>query len=141
MVTDEQDNGTEEELDLSPGMVPHHNLGIITAYDHDSGLPIVKRKTADAPSSEPAKQDTAATPEPEKPEPRAEPKTDAKPTLSKGAPVTVNGKSGKVVFVHQGMGIARIKPDDGSKPITARVSAIQVQPHVVVQSHIRKLPQ
>jgi hypothetical protein len=34
----------EAELDLSAGMVPHHPAGDITAFDHDSGLPIVKRK-------------------------------------------------------------------------------------------------
>lgn len=44
----------EEDLDLSAGMVPHHHLGPVTGYDHDSGLPIVKREErgAEKPSEE-----------------------------------------------------------------------------------------
>jgi hypothetical protein len=43
---------TDDELDLSAGMVPHaqavptHPAGQVTAFDQDSGLPIVRRNAA-----------------------------------------------------------------------------------------------
>jgi hypothetical protein len=55
----------EEELDLSAGMVPHHNLGPVTGYDHDSGLPIVKRaNTAEVPAQKQANTDEVAQSKP-----------------------------------------------------------------------------
>lgn len=57
---------TEEEQDLSAGMVPHHNLGPVTGFDHDSGLPIVKRHASSSPSTstEQANQEVAPPQQP-----------------------------------------------------------------------------
>lgn len=103
--------------------VPTHPLGTVTAIDHDSGLPIVKRNSSDTAKPEEA---------PEEPEPKPE-------ALAKGTPVTVNGKPGKVVFLHQEMGIARVKTDDGRK-LTVRLGALKIMPHIQVAAHIRKVP-
>lgn len=143
-----QSQNDEEELDLSSGMVPHHNLGPVTGYDHDTGLPIVKRKTAD--TSTEKSEETPAKPEakPEKPEPKSEPKEDAKPkpdtkapALQKGSPVTLpDGSKGKVMHMVANMGTVRVRTDDG-RNLTVRAKALTVAPHIMVATHARRLPQ
>lgn len=61
------------------------------------------------------------------------------PPIQKGTPVTINGKPGKIVFLHQEMGIARVKTDDGRK-LTVRLGALKITPHIQVAAHIRKVP-
>jgi hypothetical protein len=149
VVTEETDNGTEEELDLSPGMVPHHNLGPVTGYDHDSGLPIVKRKPADQPASNPSapgKKEEAAETKPAKPEPKpaasetkqSQGETPAEP--QKGAPVRLkDGTTGKLSWFDKVSGIARIRRDADGKSVSVRKGAFQVQPHTQVSAHIRRI--
>jgi hypothetical protein len=86
---------TEEELDLSAGMVPHHPLGSISGFDHETGLPIVKRQPQDG------------------------------TTLAKGQPVTLaDGSRGRVAHLVENMNTVRVRTDDG-RNLTVRQSTLK----------------
>ena len=124
--------------------VPTHPSGQVTAYDEQSGLPIVRRKapgntpeTASKPAAKP-EAETKPT-KPETPEPKAETKPDKAP-LQKGSPVQLpDGTRGKVAHVIQGMGTVRVRTDDG-RNLTVRAKALTVVPHVMVTAHARRIP-
>jgi hypothetical protein len=151
VVTDETDNGTEEGLDLSQGMVPHHNLGPVTGYDHDSGLPIVKRNAADP---QPASKPSSAGEKQEAAMPEAETKPELKPSgakpmlkpagaqpseLKKGAPVTLpDGSKATVAHLIDNKSV-RIRTEDGRNIVT-KISSVKADQHTIVHEHVRRLP-
>lgn len=159
MVTANSGTEEEEELDLSAGMVPLHNLGPVTGYDHDSGLPIVKRGHAQSaqPSNPVAKPEVETKPAAEEkpaaietkpakeetPEPASKTKessTDTKPEMSKGSMVRLpDGRTGKIAHIAQGAGITRVKLDGGGD-VSVRSSALTPLRHVQVAAHTRKVP-
>ena len=90
------------------------------------------------PDTKPAKDETAAKPDLET---KPDPKPAAPAKLEKGAPVMVSGKSGKIIYIHDKMRIARVHFDSGD---TRTVNLKDLQPsteHVAVQAHYRKLPE
>jgi hypothetical protein len=166
----------EGEPDIEAGLVPHkkeqsypsaptHPSGKITAWDEKSGLPIVRRedKASEAPDdgmptttepkpANPAKPVTASAAAPKSSE-----KDEAKPIvptkLERGQPVQLSsGKTGKIVFLHDRMGIARVALDDeknvagsagGSRSgstVTVRLSALKPVDSVLVKEHFRRAP-
>jgi hypothetical protein len=85
----------EEELDLSAGMVPHHPLGPISGFDHETGLPIVKRQPQDG------------------------------AMLAKGQQVTLaDGSKGRVAHLIDNMKTVRVRTDDG-RNLTVRQSSLK----------------
>jgi hypothetical protein len=149
----------EEELDLSAGMVPHHNLGPVTGYDHEDGLPIVKRQAATIQTTEksessegPAKKIASAGEKPEVTEPKpaktAEPDA-SKPmakqrlqpaNLEKGQPVQLaDGSRGKVAHLVQNMNSVRVRTEDGRNVMVAR-KTLKVPDSVFVRQHFRRVP-
>jgi len=137
----------EEELDLSAGMVPHHNLGPVTGYDHDSGLPIVKRSLGGGKepgnnqiTTDVSKQpDKPAKPEPaEDPKPKPAEKPKLQPAYSKGDSVQLpDGSTGRIAHMIANMKTARVRTNDG-KNITVRHDSLK--PVVEVKAHYRKAP-
>lgn len=140
-----------EDLDLSAGMVPHHPAGEITAFDHETGLPIVRRKTA---QSEPKPEEKPAAKPEEKPEAKPEtveerslpatPVVESKPqnTLhkpagpaAKGTAVRLpDGTTGKLAF-SDGVN-ARVRTDDG-RNVNAKHKDITPMSEVPVKAHVR----
>ena len=121
--------------------VPDHPLGTISAIDYDTGLPIVKRKPATA--AQPATA-VPATEQPAQPKPAdtAQPATKPKlqPAFTKGQQVRLpDGSTGKIAHMVANMKTARVKTDDG-KNITVRHDTLAPADHVVVKSHVRRLP-
>lgn len=141
--------------------VPTHPAGQVTAYDEQSGLPIVRRKPADtrpaaaaSKPSAPEKKEEAAETKPAKPEPKPA-KEDTKPAaaetkqsdpetpaeMTKGAPVKLkDGSTGKLSWYDKVSGIARIRRDADGKSISVRKNAFEVQPHTQVSAHVRRIP-
>lgn len=95
----------EEELDLSAGMIPHHPLGPISGFDHETGLPIVKRQ----------------------------PKDDA--VLAKGQPVMLaDGSKGKVAHLIANMRTVRVRTEDG-RNVTVSQKSLKPEDSVLARTH------
>jgi hypothetical protein len=122
VVTDDTENGNEEELDLSAGMVPHAAQPLQQQLVAPNQLNQNQQPQAlnndHGGSIAPAGQ---------------------APVMQKGTPISFGGKNGRVVFVHPGLGIARVKFDDGSQARSVKASALKILPHTVVTSHVRRL--
>jgi len=118
--------------------VPEHPLGHIAAIDYDTGLPIVKRKSAgqastQQPTEKPAKPEPAEDP---KPKPAEKPKL--QPAYSKGDSVQLpDGSTGRIAHMIANMKTARVRTNDG-KNITVRHDSLK--PVVEVKAHYRKAP-
>jgi preprotein translocase subunit YajC len=144
------------KLDLSAGMIPkkpYHQLGEITGWSHDDGLPIVKRKAEQSgisstqgganatgsTSKAAGAMETAATGEAGKPKAdETSSKTQAN-QMTKGSPVQLpDGTQGKVAHVIENMKTVRVRTDDG-RNLTVRQSALTVLPHTQVAAHIRRI--
>lgn len=64
-----------------------------------------------------------------------------KSAMQKGSPVTLpDGTTGKIMHVLENMRTARVRTDEGKK-VHVRLSALKVIPHVIVQSHARRIPE
>jgi hypothetical protein len=128
---------TEQDLDISAGLVPHHPLGPLSGFDHETGLPIVKRTVATVPAyaGEPAGN------EPNRPALTAGPvlKPATKPDLQRGQPVTLpDGTGGKIAHVIDGKSV-RVRTEDG-RNITVRQNSLKPADSVLVKAHFRRAP-
>jgi hypothetical protein len=104
---------TEKKIDLSAGMVPKSQAN-----------------TSEIPTK----------PAPPDPKPLGAKSSD-RSAMQKGSPVTLpDGSRGKVMHIVENMKTARVRTDDG-KNLTVRLSALTVVPHVMVQSHARRIPE
>lgn len=89
--------------------------------------------TAAKPNPHPAKEET-------KPEAKPEPKPSAPPKLEKGAPVMVNGKPAKLIYLHDKMKIARVHFSTGESKTVNLKDIKPSEDHVQVSAHFRTKP-
>jgi hypothetical protein len=132
----------EEDLDISAGLVPHHPLGTLSGFDHETGLPIVKRRvaTAPAPVEDPAANEsndavTAGTTPSAK-----QVLKPATPAFAKGQPVQLaDGSKGKIAHMVGNMRTVRVRMEDG-RNVTVSQNALKPADSVLVKSHYRRTP-
>jgi preprotein translocase subunit YajC len=138
----------EEELDLSAGMVAHHPLGRISGFDHETGLPIVKRQpqitAADHLENPGSEAETGAKPVLQAAGPRPSGKEQSaqstKPSFEEGQRVVLpDGTKGRIAHVVRAMKTARVRTDDG-RNLTVRHSALKAADAVLVKEHYRRAP-
>jgi hypothetical protein len=130
---------TEQDLDISAGLVPHHPLGPLSGFDHETGLPIVKRTvpTLPAPMEEPDRN------KPNDPAVNEGAKPVLKPAtllFAKGQAVQLtDGSKGKIAHLVGNMRTARVRMEDG-RNVTVRQNALKPADSVLVKSHYRRVP-
>ncbi len=130
---------TDQDLDIGAGLVPHHPLGPLSGFDHETGLPIVKRSVATVPA--PVEQPAAN--EPSTPAVTAGTKQvlkQATPQLVKGQPVQLaDGSKGKIAHLVGNMRTVRVRTEDG-RNVTVSQSSLKPADSVLVKSHFRRAP-
>jgi hypothetical protein len=102
----------QDGLDITAGLIPHHDLGPISGFDHDTGLPIVKRHAGG-----PAPNSAIA------------------PVFSNGQAVLLqDGTAATVAHVVGNRHSVRVRTEDG-RNITVRGSTLKPANSVLVGEH------
>lgn len=138
--------------DLMPYMVEKESPYTVVGHDHATGLPVMKRKGAEAKQPEPEPE---SEPEPEQEEKPAAPVEENnlpatpvveskpqsalhKPVAAKGTAVRLpDGTTGKLAF-SDGVN-ARVRTDDG-RSVNAKHKDITPMTKVAVKAHTRMVP-
>jgi hypothetical protein len=116
---------TEQDLDISAGLVPRHPLGPLSGFDHEIAPASVEQQAANEPS--------APT--------RAKPVVkQATPQFVKGQPVLLaDGSKGKIAHMVGNMRTVRVRTEAG-RNITVSQNALKPADSVLVKSHYRRAP-